>query len=377
MDNFETEYIRISKMPMGKIKQEIAKLTPDFRDYYIKQRRKQHNLSYYNNNKEQISMSKKERYNATKKIDKPIIHNMPIIDIKNIDKDIVRDGDKLSIKIKDLSTTSIQTYEATLKTLYNNYNKNYDNSEIYKYLNNIKHNATRLYKENEFILKNIEAIMKETSYIIPQLYKIFSRFNTKKLKEFRTELYPYFIAYTDNYNKNRNNLTIDKEAAALISFNKNDIIQKSQQIENINMKILYLLMFLLPTRRIADYRNTIIINDKQDLDDINNFYFDGKIYINNTKNKQKIILDIPNEINDLISKKTDKYLIGKMSEPIASKKFKDLMRELYGGYIFTAGDIRKLYATYNLKNNDASTIVKNQKRMGHTLSEHLKYVIPN
>lgn len=65
-----------------------------------------------------------------------------------------------------------------------------------------------------------------------------------------------------------------------------------------------------------------------------------------------------------------------MSEPIASKKFKDLMRELYG-YIFTAGDIRKLYATYNLKNNDASTIVKNQKQMGHTLSEHLKYVIPN
>ena len=152
------------------------------------------------------------------------------------------------------------------------------------------------------------------------------------------------------------------------------------------MKILYLLMFMLPCRRIADYRITLIAKNEEDIkNEKYNWYYNNKIYINNTKNKQKIVLDIPDEIVSIIdseiigSEFPSKHLILNATEPYMSKIFSNMMVKIYGSK-FTATDIRRIYASYNLKiagnSGDVKTMLKNQNEMGHNLHQHLQYCIP-
>jgi hypothetical protein len=55
------------------------------------------------------------------------------------------------------------------------------------------------------------------------------------------------------------------------------------------------------------------------------------------------------------------------------------MVQIYDSH-FTATNIRKIYASHNLKRagetGDVKQMLKNQREMGHTLHEHLQYVIP-
>jgi hypothetical protein len=141
-------------------------------------------------------------------------------------------------------------------------------------------------------------------------------------------------------------------------------------------------MFMIPTRRIGDYRLTKITKNKEDTKILDyNWYYNKKIYINNTKNKQKIILDIPDELDAIIKTKTSDspYLIGNIKQSTASNNFKELTKNIYGSS-FSAIDIRKIYATYNLKMGaefrDITKMLKNQLEMGHSLPEHLNYILP-
>ena len=62
-------------------------------------------------------------------------------------------------------------------------------------------------------------------------------------------------------------------------------------------------MLKLPTRRLADYRRMRIEKENPEGKDKGyNYYYDGKLYINNTKNKREMVQDIrgggyDNEVN--------------------------------------------------------------------------------
>ena len=146
-------------------------------------------------------------------------------------------------------------------------------------------------------------------------------------------------------------------------------------------------MFMLPTRRLGDYRLTLVAKDEEDLkDEKKNWYYNNKIYINTTKDKKKIILDIPDEIASIIDSEIigsdfpSKHLILNVSQSHLSQTFSQLMVQIYGSH-FTATNIRKLYASHNIKKAGGIDVIKqvlkNQKEMGHTFNEHLQYVIPN
>lgn len=384
MENFEEEYQRIREIGFSHIiAEELSKKSYEFRDYYHKTSKRERNKKHYETNKARMSEVKKEKYKAKKATEtKPIVRQMPTIDVEAVDTTIKRQKAD-SKKIKELTESSIKTYTDAIKKTYGLYNVagEADDSEIMKYLQGIKHNATKLYKQNRYIITNVKDIAEKHSYLIPQLYKLFSRFNTKKLKEFREVLFPYFTAYNENYTTHRNDLIVNEEEVAKISFKPEDLLKNAELIEDVGMKILYLLMTLIPTRRISDYRMTKIAKNEEDLQNTNyNWYYNKQIYINNTKNNQKMVLDIPDELDAIIKTKTDSYLIDEIAQSTASHRFVEITKKIYGTP-FTATDIRKIYATHNLKMGaefrDITQMLKNQVAMGHILSEHLKYVLPN
>ena len=395
MDNFEAEFARIKGLGNGShIAKELKAKSDEFRKAYDKKGKKMRNDKYQAHAKDKHNENRREKRKVMKeagllKVEKPITHIAPPLNVEEIDTTIKREYTD-NKKMKDLTESSIKTYGNTIRWIYSKYHDKpiADDAEILKYLRFEKHDARKLYKQNEYIIKNIKNIAENHTSSLSQIYSLFSRFNTKKLKEFREVIYPYSSAYNKHYQEHRNDFEINEEEVAKISFAKEDVLANAEKIEekNLPMKILYLLMFMLPTRRLGDYRLTRIAKDEEDLkDEKNNWYYNNKIYINITKDKKKIILDIPDEIVSIIKKnylyyiQVSKYLIGSYSQSYLSETFSQLMVQIYGSH-FTATNIRKLYATHNIKTAGGLDVIKevlkNQKEMGHTFNEHLQYVIP-
>jgi len=397
MDNFEAEFARIKGLGNGNlIAKELKAKSDEFRKAYDKKGKKIRNDKYHahakdKNNKNRREKRKEDKEAGLLKVEKPITHIITPLNVEEVDTTIKREYAD-SKKLKDLTESSIKTYGDIIRAIYPKYHDKpiADDAEILKYLRWEKHDARKLYKQNEYIIKNIKHLAENHTSSLPQLYGLFSRFNTKKLKEFREAIYPYRTAYNKHYQEHRNDLEINEEEVAKISFAKEDVLANAEKIEDINLKILYMLVFMLPTRRLGDYRITIIAENEEDTkNEKSNWYYNNKIYINNTKDKKKIILDIPDEIasiiNEIIIPAREvsgdfMFLIGNYSQSYLSEVFTKLMIQIYGSH-FTATNIRKLYASHNLKTagdtGDVKQMLKNQSEMGHNLQQHLQYVIPN
>jgi len=187
-------------------------------------------------------------------------------------------------------------------------------------------------------------------------------------------------AYNENYRENRSNVIVNKEATSKISFDTNNVVSNANKITDPYDKLMYMLLFLLPTRRLYDYRIMRIASKKGDTDDEKfNWYYQGQFYINNTKNKNAIILDVPKQIIDVINSlpnDTD-YIFGKLyNAPTLSRRFAKITSDIYNEP-FNAVDIRKLYATYNMKTagetGDMKKYNETARQMGHSTAENANY----
>lgn len=334
-------------------------------------------------NKNKINKARREmRKLKNETIVKPIQHIDKPIDIEAVDTDIKREY-KAGAKITKLNDNTIDNYIKSIKAIYPKYNNDKplnDDAEILKMLNGVKYNSTKLYKQNKYIIDNIKDIATNYPSYLPKLYSIYSRLNGKNLKQLREAIYPYMTAYNANYTENRSNVVVNKEMTSKISFDTANVIENANKIDDVYDKLIYMLLFLMPTRRLYDYRIMRIATKKGDTDDmVFNWYYQGKMYINNTKNKKVMVLDIPNEIINVINKlplNTD-YIFGKFyNAPTLSRKFAKITNDLYGDP-FNAVDIRKLYATYNLKTagdtGDMKKYNETAKKMGHSTSENANY----
>ncbi len=334
-------------------------------------------------NKDKINKARREmRKLKNETIVKPIQHIDKPIDIEAVDTDIKREY-KAGAKITKLNDNTIDNYIKSIKAIYPKYNNDKplnDDAEILKMLNGVKYNSTKLYKQNKYIIDNIKDIATNYPSYLPKLYSIYSRLNGKNLKQLREAIYPYMTAYNANYTENRSNVVVNKEMTSKISFDTANVIENANKIDDVYDKLIYMLLFLMPTRRLYDYRIMRIATKKGDTDDmVFNWYYQGKMYINNTKNKKVMVLDIPNEIINVINKlplNTD-YIFGKFyNAPTLSRKFAKITNDLYGDP-FNAVDIRKLYATYNLKTagdtGDMKKYNETAKMMGHSTSENANY----
>ena len=396
MENFEAEYARIKGLGMnGKlIAKELKSKSFEFQIAYQKKGKKERNDKYQGHAKNRLNECRREKRKVMKeagllKVEKPITHIITPLNVEVVDTTIKRTYAD-NKKLKDLTESSIKTYGDIIKSIYSKYHDKpiADDAEILKYLRWEKHDARKMYKQNEYIIKNIKDIAENHTTSLPQLYALFSRFNTKKLKEFREAIYPYKTAFQKHYEEHRNDFEINEEEVAKISFVKEDVLANAEKIDFPRMKVLYMLMFMLPTRRLGDYRITFIADSEEDIkDEKNNWYYNNKIYINNTKDKKKIILDIPDEIVSIINTEiigtemlsSSKHLILNVSQSYFTELFTKMMVQIYGSH-FTATNIRKLFASHNLRRagetGDVKQMLKNQGEMGHNLHQHLQYVIP-
>ena len=378
------KYLEISKIGNSRlIATELQKYSSEFREQYKLFGAKLRNKKYRDENSKKLNDARNKKRSDLK----PIItktYEVKDLDIEAVNLDVKRHYSN-NLKIKDLKPNTVKTYKAVIKKLYKEYNTDEltDESDMIKYLNGYpksKYSITELKKDFEFIIPNIKDIAKKHNKSINIIYAVFSGLGYG-FKNIKDHLYPYVLDAQKKYDEGRERIIQDKEAVSKISFLDQDIINNLEKVEYPYDKVIYSLMFAMPTRRLHDYRFTKNASDIKDIEDVNfNWYYDNKIYINNTKNKKQIILILPKIIIDLINKLpvfgSYDYILGKAyDEAVLSSKFRSIMIKLYGSG-FTASDIRALYISYNLtKGGNLSDLKENAVLQGHSLSENLKYAI--
>lgn len=384
MDFDFNEYNRIKSIGNSRlIAKELLLKSPEWRELYRKFKHKEINQLYHSKHKD---INNAKRRDARRLLNEHILKPFEIvknpIDPHSVDTSIKRDN-KISSKISNLNDKTISNYINTIKIIYSKFHNDNilsDDSDIIKMLHSLKYNPKSLLRDNYYIIHHIKDIVSNFPSYVSILYNIFSRLNGKNLKIIRETIYPYFISIKDNYNLNRDNVIVHKDIVSKISFLKNDVLLHASNINDPFDKLIYLLLFLLPTRRLHDYRIARVAPSFNDTNNNNfNWYFQGKLYINNTKNKIPIVIDLPPEIISIINDlpyDTD-FILGKSySEPSLSLKFSKITSSIYGTP-FNALDIRKIYASYNLKSNISSgnttELIDNARKMGHSIHEHLKY----
>jgi len=384
MDFDLTEYNRIASMTNSReIAKELQAKSLEWKEQYYKLKRKTRNDAYNAHAKDTNNAKRRDlRKLKNENIIKPIETIKTTINPDDVDTDIKRSY-KDATNIAKLNPNTINNYISVIKAVFNKYHKEplADDAEVLKLLRNEKYEPKKLLKQNMYIVDNIRDIASNHSYQLSILYSIFSRLNGKNLKILRETIYPYSVEYKKVYTENRDNAVANTEITSKISFDKNEVLKNAELIEDDYEKLMYMLLFLIPTRRLYDYRITRIATKKKDTEnEMFNWYYQGNIHINNTKNKDKMILQLPTEIIAIINKlptDTD-YIFGKAYiESTLSRKFSNITNRIYNSQ-FTPLDIRRLFATHSLNttndNGDVNNLFKNAKNMGHSLNQHLQYV---
>ena len=382
-------YLRIKSLDNPHIiNKELSKYSVEFKASYVKYGNMLRNKKFRDEKKDIINLKRKEARKLAKSNEEPVAKPFEtekvIINPDEVDKDLKRESKAENMKIKDLNPNSINNYINTIKNIYNKYhNKDIaDDAEVLKLLRNEKYDTKKLLKQNIYIVENINDITLKYAYALRPLYYIFCRTRGKNINILKDALYPFATKYQEVYNENRENTKANIEITKLISFEKNEVLKNADLITDVYEKLIYSLLFLMPTRRLYDYRITRIATKSSDINNLDyNWYYQGKIYINNTKNKDMMVLDLPNEIVEIINllpADTD-YILGKSySESSLSRKFAKITENIYRTP-FNAVDIRKLYASYNLKINaetgDTKQMKENARKMGHSLNENLNYIV--
>lgn len=192
------------------------------------------------------------------------------------------------------------------------------------------------------------------------------------------------VACNKFYEKHRDENVNAKLADVDISFKKKDILENAEKIDDVYLKLMYLIMFLLPTRRIGELTNMRIAKIDSDVSNNittiilslknYNWYWRGSFYNNNTKTKTSYInKDIDNEIIELINKLPDDTDFIFKYENI-NAVFSNLTNSIYN-ITLTANDVRHLYATYSVSSGNGKKIMNDAKLMNHSVEEHCLYCI--
>lgn len=297
---------------------------------------------------------------------------------------------KRTINKNELKDTTIKnTYEPFIKNFYKKHTNNDlpDNHDIIKALNNQKFNYKQVRDDFSFLLdknnKNIYEIIRLNFNRVNIIYCIFTRI--RGFVKFLKILNPYIIDEAIKYKEDRANTTIDADISKLLIFDRNDILLKSTNTElKYDERLIFLLLTLHHTRRTHDYRLTKNIANIPDdtYDKFFNYYYDGHLYLWNTKvrsKKQKElnlfeIIKVDDEIIKVIDT-TIPFIFKNNYKNVSamSALVKKTFMKIYN-YPFNARLIRRLYCDYlGSLNLDVNEREKIAKMMNHSLIENMRY----
>lgn len=323
------------------------------------------------------------KLNAVRK--KIRVENRAISNIKNELPDI---EELKAIKpVKQLPTQKTEPkqpqtkekYIAYIKAFYKEYTGEIlpDDAEIIKKINEKPYKSqitAKIFKP--ILVNNYDNIIVKYFKTIHILFSIFR--GIRGMTEEEKRLYPIVQLSNATYQKQRSNIEELKEGAvSKINFDETEVYKNAELLPNNEDKILYCFTMLLH-RRLFDLQHTIKIEKpmEDDLTDIN-YILGDTWYINKTKNKVKIVLDLSQSLMDLLSKvENNKYILGRLvDKSTLTFRFNKITMKIYN-MIYTPNNIRHIYIT-QINNNDNATLkeLKGEAlKAGHTLAEQQKYI---
>jgi hypothetical protein len=267
-----------------------------------------------------------------------------------------------------------QNYTSFIRAFYKRYTDKdlTDNNDIFKKISGTPYKAMAISKDfKPFITSNIKEIIKNPQEV-KKLYIILR--GIRGFADIEKILYPYLKEYQEQYQANRSIIKAEPEDLDIISFDIDDIRGNLDKIDNKQDKIIYGFAMIIK-RRLADLQYMKVATNKADIGNkANNWIYNNKIYINRTKNKDNMILDIPDDFNELVKDISGGYVLGRdIPQATLSEQIQRIFKRVYGK-IYTANNIRHLYATHII-NKGASYAEKRDtaRASGHTIGEQAKY----
>jgi hypothetical protein len=317
--------------------------------------------------------------------DKDKIHNgidflKPDTILKPITKRVVAEFKKFDY-LKENTIISYKTRIISMHLYYTGIRLT-DNDDIIKMIMSQPYKKTNITKIFKYLKDDryVYDIIVRFKISIPIIYSVFT--HIRGFTPFIKKLQPYKKLYQEQYQDSRFDNTIDEKLIELLSFDKQDVLDRldnynknfdrlvrySRPLNN-NEILLYFLFTLIPTRRPQDFQLTKITNKipDKDIDKNFNYYYDKHIYIYNTKNKEEYDLILPDEIIPYIDT-TREFLFNRNIDIIIPRVF----NKLYG-HPFNAREIRRLYCTYSNTHFNMRERFATAKAMGHRMEENLKY----
>lgn len=271
-----------------------------------------------------------------------------------------------------------QNYISFIKVFYKNYTGDdlQEEADIIKKINEEPFKAIAVSRQFKPIITAFIKDIIKTPHQVKNLYAILR--GIRGFTDIEKILEPYLKEYQRQYQEQRSIISADPADIDRIDFdNLEEYKANIAKLDNITDKVIYSYSIIVK-RRPSDLRLTKIAKSKEDIKNINsNWLYQGKLYINTTKNKKSIIIDLPAELNfwkDI----TGEYLLGRLiPQATLSQQIQRIFLKIYGK-IYTANNIRHLYAS--AVNNKGATLQERQetaKKSGHSVMEQLAYAYKN
>ena len=323
----------------------------------------------------EINQARKDKRNALK-----AITNVKI----EISTPILKKATKLPQQSKVIKQDNTKkTYISFIRTFYKSYSNQElpDNADIIKKINEEPYKALAVSKQFKTIITaNIKEIIKNP-HQVRNLRCILS--GIRGFTDILKQLEPYLHHYQQIYQEQRSIIEADPVDLKRIDFdNIADIQANIEKLDNRIDKIIYSYAMVIK-RRPSDLRLTKIANSKEDLQDLNsNWLFKNKLYINQTKNKVKIVIDLPeilnfwNNTND--TEIQPEYLLGRL---IPASSLSQMFQRIFltlTGKIYNANQLRHINASViNSKGLSLQERKASATASGHSVLESIAYAYRN
>jgi len=294
--------------------------------------------------------------------DEPLIAKPSIL----VDTDVAPLKNKpKKAKAVPLKENSIKSYTSKLRAFHKRMTGLDLSEDIEKAISGEEYDKKVVQEEFKYLLTRVNEIKEKELKAIPNLCKVFTKI-TGFVKLIKI-LVPIKRNIEMAESERRNESTISEED--IISFDRQEVLANAVKLTDDYEKIMYLLMTLIPTRRLDDYRNMTYGVRAE-----GNYFDDENIYIREgtTKNKKSITIKIPTEIIDILPHTG--YLLGNQyTAPALSVKFSNMMTKIYGKKI-GALDLRRIYLT--TVNKAAPSYLERQNiadALGNSVAEGIRY----
>ena len=324
----------------------------------------ENNKAYRERKKEEINARRREQRNGNRAIEMVKIE----YEVKELRKAERLPERKRGEGIGDITRNN---YIAYIKKFYRRYRgEEMEEEDIIKKIEEKEYSALKISRIFKVIIEENMGEIKRNPTDVKNIYSIFR--GIRGFTEISKVLYPYLKDYAEQYDDKRSEIVGLSED---INFDREEIKVNINKLEDKIDKIIYGYIMIM-NGRVHDLRYTKICVNKEELKDEGyNYIYEGKYYINNTKNKKKQILEIAEDFNELYDEDDEGYILGYLiPASTLTQRIQRITLKIYGK-VYTASNIRHLFATYiNNKGSSYKERKEAAKKAGHSIEQQIKYV---